>query len=226
MTAGTPLAGVVRRGRDALYARPRQVEPFQDTPRGVVLAAVVDHKGLRTPLGALLVGGSHIGGDKAGAHQEQGRTLRLAARRGAVEHLDLRSLLAQSPVEDHGLHDRHHPLPYRHQHVLAVGGAHLAHGVALLARELIVRTTPLKSGGWLFTACTSIAVAVSAFYELVEWWFAETFGGAQAVDFLGSQGDVWDAQKDMLMALLGALSSLTLLGPLQQRQIDRLTTPT
>ena len=101
---------------------------------------------------------------------------------------------------------------------------HFFQGVipALLARELIVRTTPLTSGGWLFTACTSIALAVSAFYELVEWWFAEIFGGAQAVDFLGSQGDVWDAQKDMLMALLGAITFLLLLGPLQRRQIERL----
>jgi putative membrane protein len=102
---------------------------------------------------------------------------------------------------------------------------HFFQGVvpALLARELLVRTSGLRPGGWLFTACTSVALAVSALYELVEWVFAEVFGGPQAADFLGSQGDIWDAQKDMLMALLGAMSSLLLFGRLQQRQIDRLS---
>jgi putative membrane protein len=102
---------------------------------------------------------------------------------------------------------------------------HFFQGVipAMLARELLVRRTPLRRGGWLFTVCVALALAVSALYELVEWWFAETFGGAAAVRFLGSQGDVWDAQKDMLMALLGGVSSLLLLGRLQQRQIDALS---
>jgi putative membrane protein len=102
---------------------------------------------------------------------------------------------------------------------------HFFQGVipAMLARELLVRTTPLKRGGWLFTVCTAVGLAASALYELVEWWFAETFGGAEAVRFLGSQGDVWDAQKDMFMALLGATSSLLLLSRLQQRQIDALS---
>lgn len=101
---------------------------------------------------------------------------------------------------------------------------HFFQGVtpALVARELLVRTSPLRPGAWLATCCVSLALAISAAYELVEWWFAETFGGAAAVNFLGSQGDVWDAQQDMLMALLGAVVGLLLLGRWQQRQIESL----
>lgn len=101
---------------------------------------------------------------------------------------------------------------------------HLFQGVvpALLARELLQRTSPLKPGGWLFTLCASLALAVSAVYELIEWAFAVLYGGEQAVDFLGSQGDAWDAQKDMLMAGLGGVLGQLLLGRLQRRQIERL----
>jgi putative membrane protein len=102
---------------------------------------------------------------------------------------------------------------------------HFFQGVipAMVARELIMRTSALKGGGWLFTVSTAIGLAVSAVYEMVEWWFAVTFGGDAAADFLGSQGDIWDAQQDMLMALLGALSSQLLLGGLQRRQIEEIT---
>ncbi|MDH3324192.1 MAG: DUF2238 domain-containing protein [Candidatus Peregrinibacteria bacterium] len=51
-------------------------------------------------------------------------------------------------------------------------------------------------------------VTLAAFYELIEWQFAVIFGGESASDFLGSQGDVWDAQKDILMDTLGAIFSL------------------
>lgn len=104
---------------------------------------------------------------------------------------------------------------------------HLLQGVvpALLARELLLRTSGLRRGGWLFTCCVSVALAVSAVYELVEWAFAVLYGGEQALDFLGSQGDPWDAQKDMLMAGLGGVLGQLLLGGLQQRQIERLTAP-
>ena len=104
---------------------------------------------------------------------------------------------------------------------------HFFQGVipAMLARELLVRTTPLRSSRWLFWLCVSVALAISAAYELFEWQYAVIFGGDQAEDFLGSQGDVWDAQKDMALALLGAISSLLLLSRLQQRQIDALTKP-
>ncbi|WP_341662690.1 DUF2238 domain-containing protein [Vibrio sp.] len=52
---------------------------------------------------------------------------------------------------------------------------------------------------------------LAAGYEIVEWWYAAIAGGDEGIAFLGSQGDIWDAQKDMLMDTLGALTSLTLL---------------
>ena len=54
-------------------------------------------------------------------------------------------------------------------------------------------------------------MSLAAGYEIVEWWYAELAGGNEGIAFLGSQGDIWDAQKDMLMDTLGALLSLTLL---------------
>jgi putative membrane protein len=59
-------------------------------------------------------------------------------------------------------------------------------------------------------------MAVAAGYEIIEWWYAELAGGEDGIAFLGSQGDVWDAQKDMLMDTLGAITSLCLLA-IQQR---------
>ena len=98
---------------------------------------------------------------------------------------------------------------------------HFFQGVipAMFARELLVRTSPLRPGKWLFFLCICVAVAISAGYELFEWRYAVTFGGQQADDFLGSQGDKWDAQSDMLMALIGSVTSLLLLGWLQDRQM-------
>ena len=66
-----------------------------------------------------------------------------------------------------------------------------------------------------------VALAFSAFYELIEWWVA-LLAGQGAVDFLGTQGDPWDTQSDMLMALLGALLSVSLLAGRQDRQIEHL----
>jgi len=98
---------------------------------------------------------------------------------------------------------------------------HLFQGIvpAMLVRELLLRTSPLKPGKWLVFICISVALAVSAAYELFEWQYAVVFGGAQAESFLGSQGDPWDAQKDMFMAMLGAMVSTILLGKWQDRQI-------
>jgi putative membrane protein len=98
---------------------------------------------------------------------------------------------------------------------------HFFQGVipAMVARELLVRTSPVRPGKWLFSICAAIALAISASYELFEWRYAVTFGGKQADDFLGSQGDIWDAQNDMAMALVGAVVSLAALGRLQDRQI-------
>jgi putative membrane protein len=83
---------------------------------------------------------------------------------------------------------------------------HLAQGFipAIVAREVLLRTSPLKPGKWLFFIVTSICLAVSACYEFIEWW-AALLGGDAADAFLGTQGDVWDTQWDMFLALVGAI---------------------
>lgn len=94
---------------------------------------------------------------------------------------------------------------------------------AVLGRELLRRcTTGLRRGKALFWICVCIALAISAVYELVEWWTVLIAAPEQGVAFLGVQGDEWDAQQDMVMALCGALSGLLLLSRLQDRQIERL----
>jgi putative membrane protein len=89
---------------------------------------------------------------------------------------------------------------------------------ALVAREVLLRASPLKRGRWLFFLVTCVCLAVSASYELFEWATAEATGSA-ADAFLGTQGDAWDTQWDMFTALLGALSALLLLAPWQDRQM-------
>lgn len=100
---------------------------------------------------------------------------------------------------------------------------HLAQGFvpAILARELLLRRTPLRPGGWLFFLVTSVCLAFSAFYELTEWW-AAVAGGSAATDFLGTQGDVWDTQWDMFTALLGAVAAQLLLARRHDRELARL----
>ena len=97
---------------------------------------------------------------------------------------------------------------------------HLAQGFvpAILAREILLRTSPLKPGKWLFVIVTSIALAFSAFYEMIEWW-ASIAGGDSADSFLGTQGDIWDTQWDMFLALLGALSAQLLLAKKHDREL-------
>jgi putative membrane protein len=94
---------------------------------------------------------------------------------------------------------------------------HLFQGIApaLIARELLVRRSPLRPGRWLTFLSICVALSVSAVYEIFEWQYAVFFGGEQAETFLGSQGDPWDAQTDMLMAWIGATGAVTLLAPLQ-----------
>ena len=102
---------------------------------------------------------------------------------------------------------------------------HFAQGFvpAIIAREVLLRCSPLKRGKWLFFLVTFVCLAVSASYELIEW-LAAILGGSSADAFLGTQGDVWDTQWDMFMALVGALSALLLLSRVHDRQLDRLST--
>jgi putative membrane protein len=99
---------------------------------------------------------------------------------------------------------------------------HLAQGFvpAILAREILLRRTPLVPGGWLFLLVLSVCLAFSAFYELLEWWTA-LLGGIAATDFLGTQGDVWDTQWDMFLAGVGAAAALLLLSRLHDKQLAR-----
>jgi len=97
---------------------------------------------------------------------------------------------------------------------------HLAQGFvpAVLVRELLRKQVKALRGGWLFLLTTCACLAFSAFYEMIEWWAALAFGSG-AESFLGTQGDVWDTQWDMFLALVGALISLTLLSRLHDRQL-------
>jgi putative membrane protein len=100
---------------------------------------------------------------------------------------------------------------------------HFAQGFvpAILAREILWRRSPLRGSRWLGFVVVSICLAFSAFYELIEWWTAAASGEA-ADAFLGTQGDPWDTQWDMFLALLGALSALLLLRRVHDRQLASL----
>lgn len=89
---------------------------------------------------------------------------------------------------------------------------------AMIAREILLRRSPLKPGKWLFFIVTCICLAISAFYELIEWWIALASGEA-ATAFLATQGDIWDTQWDMFLALCGALAAQLLLRHIHDRQL-------
>lgn len=96
---------------------------------------------------------------------------------------------------------------------------------ALVAREVLLRKSPLKRGRWLFALVACVCLAISAAYELFEWATAEATGSA-ADAFLGTQGDPWDTQWDMATALFGALSALVFLAPWQDRQMRKMDADT
>jgi putative membrane protein len=100
---------------------------------------------------------------------------------------------------------------------------HFAQGFvpALVARELLLRTSGLARGKWMFALVALAILGVSAIYELIEWWAAVALGET-ADSFLGTQGDIWDAQKDMLCALAGAICALVTLSRLQDRQLRKM----
>lgn len=91
---------------------------------------------------------------------------------------------------------------------------------ALIAREILLRRNVVR-GGWLVLFVISIALAFSAFYELIEWWVA-LLSDEAADAFLGAQGYVWDTQSDMLMALIGAISALVFLSHWHDVQLSLL----
>jgi putative membrane protein len=85
----------------------------------------------------------------------------------------------------------------------------------------LLRKTPLVRGGWLSFLIVSVVLAVAAFWELIEWWVTLLTAGDVGQAFLGTQGDVWDAQWDMLWALIGAAVSLPLLSGVHDRSMAR-----
>jgi putative membrane protein len=100
---------------------------------------------------------------------------------------------------------------------------HLAQGFipAILVREMLIRKTPLVPGKWLFFLVTSVCLAISACYEFIEWWTA-LLGGESAEAFLGTQGDVWDTQWDMFLALLGAILGQMSLSRIHDRELGKM----
>ena len=92
---------------------------------------------------------------------------------------------------------------------------------AILTREILLRRTALVPGRWCAFLVVSVCLAFSAAYEIFEWWTAVAIG-ASAEAFLGTQGDPWDTQWDMCLALLGALTALALLSRIHAAQLARL----
>ena len=100
---------------------------------------------------------------------------------------------------------------------------HLMQGLvpAIIAREVLVRLKVVNRRKWIPFLVISICLGISAFYELIEWWTAMLTGSA-ANDFLGSQGDVWDTQSDMCLALIGAVSALLFLSYFHNRALEKI----
>ena len=91
---------------------------------------------------------------------------------------------------------------------------------AIVAREILVRNAIIAGKGWMSFMIVCICLAISAFYELIEWWVA-ILSDEAAEAFLGTQGYVWDTQSDMMYALVGAIAALVLLSKLHDKQIKR-----
>ena len=91
---------------------------------------------------------------------------------------------------------------------------------AIVAREILVRNAIIAGKGWMSFIIVSICLAISAFYELIEWWVA-ILSDEAAEAFLGTQGYVWDTQSDMMYALVGAIAALVLLSKLHDKQLSR-----
>lgn len=100
---------------------------------------------------------------------------------------------------------------------------HFMQGVvpAIVGRELLLRTSPLQRGKWLFFIVCAISLAISACYEFIEWW-AALINEEAASAFLGTQGDNWDTQWDMFLALSGAILAQLVLAAQHDRHMLQL----
>jgi putative membrane protein len=107
---------------------------------------------------------------------------------------------------------------FERNHFDRIGHLMQGFGPAIVIRELLVRTSPLAPGKWLFTIIVFTVLGVSATYEFTEWW-AALAGGDAAGAFLGTQGDVWDTQWDMFLAGCGAIAAQLVLARLHDAQL-------
>jgi putative membrane protein len=102
---------------------------------------------------------------------------------------------------------------------------HFAQGFvpAIIAREILIRKQVIQQAGWLFFIVCCICLSISAFYEFIEWWVAVASGTA-ADAFLATQGDVWDTQWDMFIALVGSICAQIFLKNCHNQKISVLET--
>jgi len=107
---------------------------------------------------------------------------------------------------------------FTRNHYDRIGHLMQGFGPAIIARELLIRTSPLAPGKWLFTIIVLTILGVSACYEFVEWWAALASEEASAA-FLGTQGDPWDTQWDMFLAGCGAIAAQFLFERVHDRQL-------
>ncbi len=107
-------------------------------------------------------------------------------------------------------------------HYDRVGHVALGFFPVVIIKEVLLRVTPLRRGGWFVFIVLSVVLAVAAFYELIEWWTTYLVAPDVGQAFLGSQGDPWDAQWDMFFGLVGAAASLLLLGRYHDRSMSAL----
>ena len=100
---------------------------------------------------------------------------------------------------------------------------HFAQGFipAIIAREIFIRKNVINTKAWLNFLIVCVCLAISAFYELIEWGVAE-LSGESAESFLGTQGYIWDTQSDMALALLGSILALIFLSKIHDRQLQRM----
>jgi putative membrane protein len=197
----------------------------------------------RQPLGLLIVAAVLLVVSGIGPHDRvtwvlevapvliAGPILLLTARRFPLTPLAYRLIFVHALILMLGGHYTYAEVPlgfwmervfgFARNHYDRIG--HLAQGFvpAIVVREILIRRSPLQSGKWLTFLVFAVSLTISALYELVEWW-AALIGGEGADAFLGAQGDQWDTQWDMFLALLGAASALLLLSRLHDRQITRL----
>lgn len=94
-------------------------------------------------------------------------------------------------------------------------------GPALIIREIFVRKQVVNGKKWLGFIIVSIALAISAFYELIEW-FVSVNSGESGDAFLGTQGYIWDTQSDMLTALIGAIIAVIFFSRIQDKSLIKL----